>query len=42
MTVRLSEAKKQHTIQHQVLKTIAYGPRPILAKELAETLGKMV
>lgn len=41
MTVRLSEAKKQHTIQ-QVLKTIAYGPKPILAKELAGTLGKMV
>lgn len=38
MTVRISEAKKQQITQ-QVLETIAHGPKPILAKELAGTLG---
>jgi siderophore synthetase component len=31
MTVRISEAKKQHIAQ-QVLETIAHGPKPIMAK----------
>jgi len=41
MTVRLNEAKRKRIMQ-QVLDTIAYGSRPISAKELAATLGKMV
>ena len=41
MTVRLGETKKQ-LILEQVLATISYGQKPIMAKELAGTLGKMV
>jgi len=41
MTVRLVEAKNQRIIQ-RVWETISYGARPILAKDLAKTLGKIV
>ncbi|KZS08446.1 Uncharacterized protein APZ42_027551 [Daphnia magna] len=41
MTVRLGETKKQ-LILRQVEETIDYGPKPILARDLASTLGKMV
>ena len=41
MTVRLEKAKKQRILQ-QVSETIAYGSKPIPAKELAGTLGKIV
>lgn len=41
MTVRLGESKKER-ILHQVLETIAHSSRPILARELAGTLGKIV
>ena len=41
MTVRLGDDKKQRILR-QVSETIAYGSKPILAKELAGTLGKIV
>lgn len=41
MTVRLGETKKQ-LILRQVEETIDYGSKPILARDLASTLGKMV
>lgn len=41
MTVRLVESKKQRTLQC-ARETIAYGSRPIPAKELAVTVGKIV
>ena len=40
MTVRLGEAKKNRILQ--VLETVSYGHKPIFAKDLAGTLGKMV
>jgi len=41
MTVRLQEAKKQRILQ-KVRETISHGSKPILAKQLAGTLGKIV
>lgn len=41
MTVRLGEKKKQ-LILRQVEETIDYGSKPILSRDLASTLGKMV
>ena len=41
MSVRLNDLKKQRILQ-QVSETIAYEDRPIPAKELARTLGKIV
>ena len=41
MSVRMEETKKQRILQ-QTRETIAFGLRPIPAKELAKTLGKMV
>lgn len=41
MTVNLGEIKKQLVIE-QVLSKISYGRKPIRAKELVGTLGKMV
>jgi hypothetical protein len=41
MTVRLQEAKKQRVLQ-KVRETISHGSKPILAKQLAGTLGKIV
>jgi hypothetical protein len=41
MTVRMEEGKKWRILQ-QVQETIDYAPRPMLAKTLAGTLGKIV
>lgn len=41
MTVRLQEAKKRRILK-RVWDTISHGSKPIPAKELAGTLGKMV
>lgn len=41
MTVHLVEGKKQRTLQG-TRKTIAYGTRSILARELAVTVGKII
>ena len=41
MTVRLGEIKKQ-LILRRVKETIDYGSKPILARDLASTLGKIV
>jgi hypothetical protein len=41
MTVRLGEIKKQLILQ-QVKETTNYGPKSILARDLAKILGKIV
>ncbi len=41
MAVRLQEAKKRRILQ-RIWETISHGSKPIPAKELAGTLGKMV
>ena len=41
MTVRLRETKKQRILPN-VSETISYGTKPIRAKDLAQTLGKIV
>ena len=41
MTVRIGEIKKQ-LILRRAKETIDYGSKPILARDLASTLGKIV